>query len=73
MMEKFIADAPVRNQTIANYVTFGKGKPITPWTHIYNRYVKVAYEEALSKSKTARQALMDAEAKLLEELKKFEP
>jgi len=73
MMEKFIADAPVRNQTIANYVEFGKGKPITPWTHIYNRYVKVAYEEALSKSKTARQALMDAEAGLLEELKKFAP
>jgi len=73
LMDRFIADSPVRNKRIAEYVEFGKGKPITPWTHLYNRYVKVAYEESLAGTKTARQALLDAETGLLEELKEFKP
>jgi hypothetical protein len=49
----------------------GKGKAITPWTNIYNTYGKQAYEETLSGRKSARQALMDADKGLREELKTF--
>lgn len=68
---KFIAASPARNGTLAEYVAFGKGKSITPFTAISDRYTKVAFEEALSGTKTVEQALKDAEAGLLEEIKKM--
>ena len=73
LMERFIAADPERNTRIAEHVQYGKGKPVTPWTNIYNKYVRVAYQEVLNKVKTAEQALKDAEAGLLEELKVFKP
>lgn len=73
LMPRFIAEAPERNRLIAEHVEFGKGKPVTPWTSLYNNRMHVAYQEALNKVKPARQALLDAEKALLEELKTFKP
>ena len=69
--EKYIADDPVRNQRILDYITMGKGKAITPWTNIANTYLKQAYEEALTGKKSAEQALTDADTGLREELETF--
>ena len=69
---KFIAASPARNGILAEYVAFGKGKSITPFTAISDRYTRVAYEEALSGTKTVEQALKDAEAGLLQEIKKMQ-
>lgn len=69
--EKYIADNPRRNTRILDYVTMGKGKAITPWTNIANTYLKQAYEEALAGQKSAKEALMDADEGLREELETF--
>jgi hypothetical protein len=34
-------------------VKYGKGKSITPWTGIANRYIEKAYQEALNGKKSA--------------------
>lgn len=73
LMPRFIAAAPERNRIIAEHVEYGKGKPVTPWTSLYNKHMHVAYQSALNKVKPARQALLDAEKALLEELKTFQP
>jgi ABC-type glycerol-3-phosphate transport system substrate-binding protein len=69
--DRYIEDYPRRNSVILDYVTMGKGKAITPWTNIYNTYMKQAYEEILSGQKSAEQALKDADRGLREELKTF--
>jgi ABC-type glycerol-3-phosphate transport system substrate-binding protein len=70
--QQFIDVSPERNTILARYVSFGKGKSITPWTSIADRYTRVAYEEALNGIKTPAQALKDAEKGLLEEIAKME-
>jgi ABC-type glycerol-3-phosphate transport system substrate-binding protein len=72
LQERFIQDDPAFNKSQIEYIQYGKGKAVTPWTTIANKYLSQAYEEALNRRKTARQALIDAEAGLLEELEKFE-
>ena len=71
LMDKFIADDPEYNSAIAEHVKYGKGKAITPWTGIANKYVQKAYQEALTGKKSARQALVDAEKDLRAELKRM--
>ena len=61
---------PERHSAVLEYIQYGKGKPITPWTSIYSKIVSLAYEEAMAGKKTARQALLDADADLRLELKK---
>jgi ABC-type glycerol-3-phosphate transport system substrate-binding protein len=72
LMDRFIAENPTRNEMIMEYVKHGKGKPITPWTGVYNRYISKAYEEVINNEKTAEQALLDAERGLLKEIEKIE-
>ncbi len=67
--EQFINANPEMNKILLQYVEFGKGKAVVPWTSLANKHVSLAYEEALSKSKTPEQALKDAETNLLKELK----
>jgi len=71
LMDKFIADDPEYNKAIAEHVKYGKGKAITPWTGIANKYVQKAYQEALSGKKSARKALVDADRDLRSELKRL--
>lgn len=71
LMTEFFAADPEMNRMISEYVEKGKGKPVTPWTDVYNRYVSKAYEEVINQEKTAEQALNEAEAGLLDELKKI--
>jgi ABC-type glycerol-3-phosphate transport system substrate-binding protein len=71
MADAYIAQNPEMNSAILEYVTYGKGKPITPWTSIYSKMVSVAYEEAMTRRKTAEQALKDADQELRLELKKL--
>jgi ABC-type glycerol-3-phosphate transport system substrate-binding protein len=69
--QQFIDVSPERNKILARHVSFGKGKSITPWTSISDRYTRVAYEEALNGIKTPEQALKDAEKGLMEEIAKM--
>ncbi len=71
LMGKFIEDDPEYNKAIAEHVKYGKGKSITPWTGIANRYIEKAYQEALNGKKSARQALIDADKDLRAELKRL--
>ncbi|UCF98539.1 MAG: extracellular solute-binding protein [Spirochaetaceae bacterium] len=71
MQEQFISDDPLFNESQMEYIIHGKGKAITPWLGIANKYLSKAYEEALNRVKTPEQALRDAEAGLLDEIEKF--
>jgi ABC-type glycerol-3-phosphate transport system substrate-binding protein len=66
---RFVADDRELNGAIVEYVKTGKGKAVTPFTTIANKYMSVAYEEAMSGAKTPRQALVDAEAAVLKEMR----
>jgi|GEM_PF-3312920 len=56
------------NKILLDYVKLGKGKAVVPWTSLANKYLSLAYEEAMSKKKTVQQALDDATANLNKEL-----
>ncbi len=71
LQKKFVADDPEFNQATLNAIKYGKGKAITPWTAIANKYLRVAYEEAINGAKTPKQALMDADKGLRSELKRM--
>jgi ABC-type glycerol-3-phosphate transport system substrate-binding protein len=73
LVEDFIKNDSVVNTAIMEYVKYGKGSAIVPWTTIAGNYSLVAWQEALSGKKTAEQAFKDAQKGILEELKKFEP
>lgn len=67
--DQFIADNPAINTVLLDYVKNGKGKPVTPFTTRYNKYIHQAYEETVTKAKPAAQALKDAQDALDQELK----
>lgn len=67
--EQFIADNPAINSKLIDYVKYGKGKPVTPFTSRYNKYIHQAYEETVTKAKPAAQALQEAQDALIQELK----
>jgi ABC-type glycerol-3-phosphate transport system substrate-binding protein len=66
--QQFISDNPTVNGTLLEYVKHGKGAAVTPWTSIYNKYIQLAYEEAIGNKKTPEQALKDAQAGLEKEI-----
>lgn len=72
MQDRFIKDDPLFNESQMEYIKYGKGKAITPWLGIANKYLSKAYEEAINGMKTPEQALRDAESGLLDEIKKFD-
>ncbi|MBM7566654.1 ABC transporter substrate-binding protein [Paenibacillus sacheonensis] len=67
--DQFIAANPAINSVLIDYVKSGKGKPVTPFTTRYNKYIHQAYEESVTKAKPAAQALQDAQDALIQELK----
>lgn len=71
MKDRFIKEDPEFNRAIVETIKYGKGKAVTPWTGIANKYLSQAYEEALNGVKSPRQALMDADKALRAELKRF--
>jgi len=71
MQDRFIKEDPEFNRAIVETIKYGKGKAVTPWTGIANKYLSQAYEEALNGVKSPRQALMDADKGLRAELKRF--
>jgi ABC-type glycerol-3-phosphate transport system substrate-binding protein len=71
LTKEYIALDPVNNQIILDYVQHGKGRAAVPWASLYAKYAEQAYEEALNRKKTAKQALDEAQKGLLDELKKF--
>lgn len=66
--EPFIADNPAINSVLVDYVKYGKGKPVTPFTSIYNKYIHQAYAETVTGAKSAEAALRDAYDGLVKEL-----
>jgi ABC-type glycerol-3-phosphate transport system substrate-binding protein len=66
--QQFIDDNPQINSVLVDYVKYGKGKPITPFTSTYNKYIHLAYEESLTGVKSPKQALKDAQEGLVKEL-----
>ncbi|WP_158299334.1 ABC transporter substrate-binding protein [Paenibacillus antri] len=66
--QRFIEDRPEINAVLVDYVKYGKGKPITPFTSTYNKYIHQAYEETLTGAKSPEQALKDAQDGLVKEL-----
>lgn len=66
--QQFIQDNPEMNSALLEYVKYGKGAAVTPWTAIYNKYIQLAYEEAISGKKTPEHALKDAQAGLEKEI-----
>ncbi|MDF2960299.1 MAG: extracellular solute-binding protein family 1 [Paenibacillus sp.] len=67
--KQFMDEDPNFNSVLLDYVKNGKGKPIIPWTSLYDKYIHLAYEEAISGKKPAEQALNDAQAGLEKEIK----
>ncbi|KIL37167.1 hypothetical protein SD70_30940 [Gordoniibacillus kamchatkensis] len=66
--KQFMDDDPKFNGVLLDYVKNGKGKPIIPWTSLYDKYIQLAYEEAISGKKPAAQALKDAQEGLEKEI-----
>ena len=71
MQEQFINEDPELNQAIMDTITYGKGKAVTPWTGIANKYLSQAYEEALNGVKSPRDALVDADKGFRAEIKRM--
>lgn len=66
--KEFMEKDPAFNGVLLDYVKNGKGKPIIPWTSLYDKYIQLAYEEAISGKKSAEQALKDAQTGLEKEI-----
>jgi ABC-type glycerol-3-phosphate transport system substrate-binding protein len=64
----FVAAEPGFNKVLMDYVKFGQGDHVLPWTTLVTKYIHQAYEEAYSGKKTSTQALKDAQTNLLKEL-----
>ena len=71
LQDQYIEDNPERNSVLSEYIQYGKGKAITPWTNIANTYVAQAYERVIAGEMTAREALMEADRGLRAELEDF--
>lgn len=67
--KQFMDENPAFNGVLLDYVKNGKGKPIIPWTSLYDKYIHLAYEEAIAGKKPAAQALSDAQTSLEKEIK----
>jgi len=72
LMPEYMAESPT-NAMLAEYLKYGKGASIVPWSSIYYKYWRTTYEEAINKVKTPEQALKDFEMNVLEEMKTFKP
>lgn len=59
---------PEYNEIIAEYVQYGRAKANVPWVSLFQKYLNMAYEEAMSNKKTPDQALQDAQQNLLKEM-----
>ncbi len=69
-MEKdYIAKDPAFNSVIMDYVKNGQGDNVIAWNTLGTKYLYQAWEEAYSGKKAPAQALKDAQANLLKELK----
>ena len=66
--QRFIDADPEINAILVDYVKYGKGKPVTPFTSTYNKYIHLAFEEVLTGTKSPEQALNDAQEALIKEL-----
>ena len=72
LMDDFINDNPERNELIADHVSNGKGKYITPWSAVADQHFRKAYQEILNDVKSVEQALNDAQAAAEEEIEKLD-
>lgn len=70
LKDKFVQDNPKFNSILVDYVQHGKGKAVVPWTSLANKYMALAYEEAITGKKSPANALQDAQAALEKELSK---
>jgi len=68
LQEKFISLDPIVNKFVIQYVDQGKGKAVTPWTNISNKYGAIAFEEVIGGKKTAKQALQDMYDAVMKEI-----
>jgi multiple sugar transport system substrate-binding protein len=69
MENDFIAADPAFNKVVMDYVKNGQGDNTVSWNTLATKYLHQAWEEAYSGKKTSAQALKDAQAGLLKELK----
>ncbi|WP_248924308.1 ABC transporter substrate-binding protein [Paenibacillus hamazuiensis] len=67
--QQFMGEDPKFNGVLLDYVKNGKGKPIISWASLYDKYIQLAYEEAISGKKPSAQALKDAQDGLEKEIK----
>jgi ABC-type glycerol-3-phosphate transport system substrate-binding protein len=65
---RFTAADPEFNASAIEHVKFGKGRPVVSWVNIFSKHTYNAYEEVMSLTKPAAQALKEASAKITEEL-----
>ncbi len=69
--QKFITADPEFNAAAIEHVKFGKGRPVVSWVTTFSKYAYTAYEEVMSLTKPAGQALKEATTKLNDELAKL--
>jgi ABC-type glycerol-3-phosphate transport system substrate-binding protein len=69
MEDDFVATDPAFNKVVMDYVKNGQGDNTVSWNTLATKYLHQAWEEAYSGKKTSAQALKDAQAGLLKELK----
>jgi len=69
LKQKFVADNPSFNNILVDYVEYGKGKAVVPWTGLANKYMALAYQQAITGKMSAAQALHVAQTGLENELK----
>ncbi|AEE97190.1 ABC transporter substrate-binding protein [Mahella australiensis] len=73
LQNDFVSDLnnqQLNGKALLEYVEYGHGEAITPWTSIVNRYAEQAYQEAISNNKTPEQALKDAQKAAVDDLRK---
>ncbi|MCR8633184.1 ABC transporter substrate-binding protein [Paenibacillus radicis (ex Xue et al. 2023)] len=69
--KQFMDEDPKFNSVLMDYVKNGKGKATVTWSPLYDKYIHLAYEEAISGKKPAAQALKDAQEGLEKEISTF--
>jgi ABC-type glycerol-3-phosphate transport system substrate-binding protein len=68
---RFTAVDPAFNASAIEHVRYGKGRPVIPWVNVFSKHTYNAYEEVMSLTKPADQALKEATAKIADELSKL--
>lgn len=69
--EDFVNDNPAFNGPALDYIRYGKGKAVVPWTSLYNQYISQAYELAMNHVQTPAEALEEMQRQLEIELEKI--